>query len=96
MSTPPSKPLKIRYNNGAITATAIHCGHYMSSYLNAISGLTNEQRLREEDPFTDKWTDIVQIVYVQYIRVLNLISIEHLKVQFTKSPKMYGVKCLVR
>ena len=59
MNIPPIKPLELIHNSGAITASAIHCGHYMSSDLNSISGLTDEERLREEDPFTDKWTDIV-------------------------------------
>ncbi len=59
MKTPPREPLKTKYHSGAIVASSIHSGHYMSSDLITRSGLSEDMRSREEDPFTDSWTKIV-------------------------------------
>lgn len=39
-----------------IVATAIHQGHQTRDTLNDVFNLTEEERLREEDPFTERWT----------------------------------------
>jgi len=42
-----------------IAATAIHDGHTLRPELLAISGLSQADRLREEDPYTGVWTRVV-------------------------------------
>lgn len=42
---------------GPVVATAIHAGHAMRPELEALSGLSPEQRRREEDPHTERWTE---------------------------------------
>lgn len=44
--------------NGPLVAAAIHDGHAIRPELKEIMALTNEQRLREEDPYTGGWTEI--------------------------------------
>ncbi len=41
-----------------IVATAIHEGHQTRDELQGLFNLTEEERLREEDPFTAKWLNI--------------------------------------
>lgn len=41
-----------------LLATAIHAGHAMRAELAERSALTPEERLREEDPFTDRWVSV--------------------------------------
>ncbi len=41
-----------------IFATAIHDGHIIREDLLDLSGLTESERLREEDPFTGIWTNV--------------------------------------
>ena len=41
-----------------LVAAALHAGHELSPAFTAASALSDEQRLREEDPFTDAWTAI--------------------------------------
>ena len=41
-----------------IIATAIHAGHGLSDELRPYMALDNASRLREEDPFTDRWLSI--------------------------------------
>jgi N-formylglutamate amidohydrolase len=41
-----------------IVTTAIHDGHLFSENLKQISALSDSERLREEDPFTGRWTKI--------------------------------------
>ncbi len=52
---------------GPIVATAIHDGHLLREELTELVALTENERLREEDPFTAKWTTIgdTQIVGLQ-------------------------------
>lgn len=42
--------------NTPIVATAIHDGHLARNSLNDLFNLTEQERLREEDPFTARWT----------------------------------------
>jgi hypothetical protein len=42
-----------------IAATAIHDGHALRPEVLAISGLSDSDRLREEDPYTGAWTSVV-------------------------------------
>lgn len=44
--------------NSPLVATAIHDGHRLRSDVGAIMALTDEERLREEDPFTAIWTSV--------------------------------------
>ncbi len=39
-------------------ATAIHAGHELRPEASALTALSDDQRLREEDPFTDRWVEI--------------------------------------
>ena len=41
-----------------ILATAIHAGHALRGEAEALIALPDEERLREEDPFTDRWVDV--------------------------------------
>ncbi len=41
-----------------ILATAIHAGHGLRDEVAAIMALPDDERLREEDPFTDRWVGI--------------------------------------
>jgi N-formylglutamate deformylase len=47
-----------------LIATAIHSGHELRSEVNEIIALTDAERLREEDPFTDLWTPITDTTIV--------------------------------
>ena len=40
--------------------TAIHAGHELRSEALALTALSDEERRREEDPFTDRWVDIAE------------------------------------
>jgi N-formylglutamate amidohydrolase len=41
-----------------LLATAIHAGHDMRPEVAALTALSDDERLREEDPFTDRWVDV--------------------------------------
>ena len=41
-----------------LVATAIHSGHALDDKIEKISGLSDAERLPEEDPFTDLWTAV--------------------------------------
>ncbi len=41
-----------------ILATAIHAGHDLRSEAAELTALADDERLREEDPFTDRWVEI--------------------------------------
>ena len=43
-------------NKGPIVAAAIHAAHAMRPEVVEYHGLSEKQRLREEDPYTDQWT----------------------------------------
>ena len=43
---------------GPLVGAAIHCGHYVRDEVAELLALADEERLREEDPFTDKWASI--------------------------------------
>jgi hypothetical protein len=44
--------------DGPIVATAIHDGHAVRPEVAALLALDEAERLREEDPFTARWTDV--------------------------------------
>lgn len=44
--------------SGPLVATAIHDGHQLRKEVSELMVLSEEDRLREEDPFTGKWTTI--------------------------------------
>lgn len=50
--------------NGPLAVTAIHDGHELREELAKLTALSDKERLREEDPFTGKWTTLgnVQII----------------------------------
>lgn len=57
-------PLKSEFcdivrGTGPIVAAAVHAGHELRPAIAADLVLNEECRLREEDPFTDAWTEIV-------------------------------------
>ena len=41
--------------DGPIIATAIHAGHELRTEVEALTALSDAERFREEDPFTDQW-----------------------------------------
>jgi len=43
-----------------VAAAAIHDGHGLRAGVRASMALTDEQRLREEDPYTARWTEVVE------------------------------------
>src|SRR5687767_2561877 len=49
---------ELHEGGGPLIATAIHAGHAISPEFAALSALSEDGRLREEDPFTDAWTVI--------------------------------------
>lgn len=48
----------IAQGNDPIVATAIHDGHELRDEVAALTALSESERLREEDPYTGKWTEI--------------------------------------
>ncbi len=50
-------PWTWRHGGGPVIATAIHAGHDLRADVAALTALDDAARLREEDPFTDRWTD---------------------------------------
>lgn len=44
--------------DGPIVGAAIHCGHQVRNNLRKYLALSELERLREEDPFTDGWADV--------------------------------------
>jgi N-formylglutamate deformylase len=51
-------PAEFTEGSSGLIVTAIHAGTAMRPSLEALCGLENRQRFREEDPFTDGWTRI--------------------------------------
>jgi len=45
-------------NDGPILAVAQHAGHHVRPEVGAYHAVDEETRLREEDPYTDRWTTI--------------------------------------
>ena len=50
-----TSPWVISSGDDPLLATAIHAGHDMRPEAAALTALADDQRLREEDPFTDRW-----------------------------------------
>lgn len=48
-------PWVVHEGDDPVIATAIHAGHVLRPELLALSALDEEDRLREEDPHTDRW-----------------------------------------
>src|SRR5262245_31766079 len=46
------------HGEGPIVAAAIHAGHAVRREVNECLALSETDRLREEDPFTDRWTQV--------------------------------------
>lgn len=44
--------------DGPLVATAVHDGHAVRADLEPLFALSEAERLREEDPFTSRWTEI--------------------------------------
>lgn len=49
---------RVERGSGPLVATAIHDGHAMREELRPLLSLSEEGRLREEDPFTGRWTTV--------------------------------------
>ena len=47
---------ELHEGGGPLIATAIHAGHSLSPEFAGVIALSDDDRLREEDPFTDSWT----------------------------------------
>jgi N-formylglutamate amidohydrolase len=52
------EPWTTETGNDGIIATAIHAGHDLRNEISAMMSLPETDRLREEDPFTDRWVGI--------------------------------------
>ncbi len=50
----------IERGDDPLLATAIHAGHDLRDEALALTALTDAERLREEDPFTDRWVDVAK------------------------------------
>lgn len=50
--------MEIEIGDGPIVAAAIHDGHDLSPDIESLMGISEDQRLREEDPFTGNWTRV--------------------------------------
>lgn len=50
--------LEIERGNGPLLATSIHAGHGIRDSLQQELGLSDAERLREEDPFTELWATV--------------------------------------
>ncbi|MBC5994165.1 N-formylglutamate amidohydrolase [Pontibacter cellulosilyticus] len=48
----------IKRGDSPLVATAIHSGHEVRHNISNLFALAAEERLREEDPFTDQWVEI--------------------------------------
>ena len=53
-----TKSWVIASGDGPIIATAIHAGHELRQQVRELTALSDEERLREEDPFTDQWLGV--------------------------------------
>ncbi len=51
---------KITKGHSPVAAAAIHDGHRVRDEVSRILALTEAERLREEDPFTGIWTEVVE------------------------------------
>ena len=49
---------QIQFGSGPLVAAAIHDGHAVRDELSELFAIDEDQRLREEDPFTGMWTSI--------------------------------------
>ena len=49
---------KIAEDDGPLVGAAIHSGHYVRDDVAELMALADDERWREEDPFTDKWASI--------------------------------------
>lgn len=49
---------KVNKGNGPLVTTAIHNGHQLRQEVADLVALSENERLREEDPFTGEWTTI--------------------------------------
>ncbi len=47
-------------NESPIISAAIHNGHYFEKKLKQLSALSDSDRLREEDPYTGRWTNLTK------------------------------------
>jgi hypothetical protein len=51
---------QMQVGDGPVIATAIHNGHDLRDEVHQLMALGDAERLREEDPFTALWTEIVE------------------------------------
>lgn len=51
---------KISKGKGPLIATAIHEGHELRDEVAKLTALSDQERLREEDPYTGKWTEVAE------------------------------------
>lgn len=54
----PASLFQITVGDSPIVATAVHDGHDLRPAVSALMSLTDAERLREEDPFTARWTEV--------------------------------------
>ena len=71
----PAPPWTITVGDGPLIATAIHAGHDVARAAARVLQVSEEVRLREEDPFTDIWTRIaprrVEVALSRFMVDLN-------------------------
>ncbi len=53
-----NRPWSMSPGSGPLIATAIHDGHDVREEVAALLAVSEEERLREEDPFTGDWTQV--------------------------------------
>lgn len=76
-----------------IVATAIHDGHHIRESLLKLFHLTDEERLREEDPFTAKWVNFSDnTIVVHHSRFETDVNRSREKAVYVKPEDAWGLK----
>ena len=84
---------EIKEGEGFFIATAIHRGHKLREELMDIINLNDEERLREEDPFTDEWAEIGEsTINVNYSRFEVDLNRPREKAVYVNPEDAWGLK----
>ncbi|MDQ3395128.1 MAG: N-formylglutamate amidohydrolase [Bacteroidota bacterium] len=84
---------KIHEEKGPFIATAIHDGHLLRKNLLEVVNLNDQERLREEDPFTGSWVDIADTwIKVQDSRFEVDLNRPREKAVYVKPEDAWGLK----
>ncbi len=82
---------RLHVGDGPLVATAIHAGGDLHEETFPHIALEELERLREQDPFTDLWTEVAPTRVLERDRGLRSISIVHERKLSIEHPRMPGV-----